>query len=90
MRTEQEQSPTEKSPRDIFLDALNEELFSMENSGRISSEQAAEKRRAASLIEEGFSDDPKKDALLFAVAGIGGEEEIIKIIGGSRDKKSKK
>ena len=68
------------SPKDVFLNALNEELDVLERSGRVSPEQAEEKRRAAALIEMGFSDDPKRDALLFSRAGIAGEQEIIDIL----------
>jgi hypothetical protein len=74
-----------KNPKDEFLGALNEELTAMEQSGRITSEQAEEKRKAAALIETGFSDDPKHDALMFSRAGIAGEKETIEIL----EKKSK-
>ena len=80
-------SPEEnKNPKDEFLCALNEELSAMEQSGRISLEQAEEKRKAAALIETGFSDDPKHDALMFSRAGIAGEKETIEIL---EKKKSK-
>jgi len=68
-----------KMKKSIFIDALNEELLTLEKSGRISSEQAEEKRKSGALIETGFSDDPKNDALLFSIAGIAGEEELIDI-----------
>ena len=66
-----EQPPIpQKQPKYIFQEALNDELIKMEASGRLTSEQAEEKRKAAALIETGFSDDPKQDALLFSRAGI--------------------
>ena len=46
-----------KNPQDVFRGALNEELTAMEQSGRLTPEQAEEKRQAAALIETGFSDD---------------------------------
>ncbi len=40
-------NPEENSnPKNVFIDTLNEELFAMEQSGKISSEQADEKRTA--------------------------------------------
>ena len=68
-----------KNPQDVFLGALNEELTAMEQSGRLTPEQAEEKRQAAALIETGFSDDPKHDALIFSRAGIAEEKELIGI-----------
>jgi hypothetical protein len=78
-------SPQESSPKDVFIEALNKELSVMEQSGRISPGQAEEKRTAAALIEEGFSDDPTQDALIFSKAGIAGEKEIIGILDKSED-----
>jgi len=68
-----------KIKKDIFIDVLNEELLTLEKSGRISLEQAEGKRKSAALVETGFSDNPKNDALLFSIAGIAGEEELIDI-----------
>ncbi|MFY9493108.1 MAG: hypothetical protein WAP55_01350 [Minisyncoccia bacterium] len=68
-----------EDPRAIFLGALNDELSAMEKAGRISSEQAEEKRKNASLIETGFSDDPKYDALVFSRAGVADEKELVAI-----------
>lgn len=76
-----------ENPKDIFLSALNDDLSAMEKEGRISSEEAEVKRKNASLIEEGFSEDPKRDALMFSLAGIASEKEIIAIIG-QKDKKA--
>ena len=42
-------------------------------------EQAEEKRKSAALIETGFSDDPKYDALVFSWAGIADEKEPVAI-----------
>ncbi len=78
-----------KNPKDEFLDALNEELSAMEQSGKISPEQAEEKRKAAALIETGFSDDPKHDALMFSRAGIAGEKEAIEILDKKKSKEAK-
>ncbi len=69
----------ERTSENEFLDALNEELSVMEQAGKITPEQAEEKRKEATLIETGFSKDPKYDALLFSRAGIADEEEMIKI-----------
>jgi len=80
----------EEAKKDLFINALNEELSTLEKSGRISSEQAEEKRKSASLIETGFSDDPKNDALLFSVAGIAGEKELIDIFSKNKSKENKK
>lgn len=83
-------SPEEKkNPREEFLSALNEELAAMEEAGRITSEQAEEKRKAAALIETGFSDDPKHDALMFSRAGIAGEKETIEILEKKKSKEVK-
>ena len=68
-----------KNPQDVFLGALNEELTAMEQSGRLTPEQAEEKRQAAALIETGFPDDPKHDALIFSRAGIAEEKELVEI-----------
>lgn len=68
-----------ENPRDIFLGTLNDELSAMEKAGRISPEQAEEKRKNAGLIETGFSDDPKYDALIFSRAGIADEKELVGI-----------
>jgi len=68
-----------KNPQDVFRGALNEELTAMEQSGRLTPEQAEEKRQAAALIETGFSDDPKHDALIFSRAGIAEEKELVEI-----------
>ncbi len=78
MNFEQPPIPQEQ-PKDIFQKALNDELVKMEASGRLTSEQAEEKRKAAALIETGFSDDPKHDALLFSKAGIADEKEMIEL-----------
>lgn len=69
-----------ESPKGIFLGALNEELAAMERSGKISPAEAEEKRGAAAMIEAGFSDNPRHDALLFSRTGIAGEEEILNIL----------
>ena len=79
MNFEQPPMPQEQ-PRDIFQKALNDELVKMETSGRLTSEQAEEKRRAAALIETGFSGDPKHDALIFSKAGIAEEKEMVDIL----------
>ena len=68
-----------KNPKDTFFDALNEELSAMEKSGRLTPEQAQEKRKSAARIETGFSDDPKYDALVFSRAGIADEKELVAI-----------
>lgn len=71
---------TTENQRDAFLIALDNELSAMEQAGRISPEQAKEKRGNAELIETGFSDDPKYDALMFSRAGVSDEKETIAII----------
>ena len=76
-----ETESSELSPKDIFVIALNRELTEMVTRGVISSEAADEKRRAASLIETAFSDDPEHDAMIFAMAGIANEDEMIEILG---------
>ncbi len=73
-------TPQELSPKNVFIETLNNELLAMEKSGQISSEQAEEKRQAAALIEEGFSADPAHDALIFSRAGIAGEKEMVDIL----------
>ncbi len=70
-----------QSSKDVFLKNLDEEIVVMEQKDRISPQQAAEKRAAAALIETGFSEDPKHDALLFSRAGIAEEKEMISILG---------
>ena len=74
-----EKAEETKNPQDVFRGALNEELTAMEKSGRLTTEQAEEKRQAAALIETGFSDDPKHDALIFSRAGIAEEKELVGI-----------
>ena len=80
---QQEQLKSEEKiveePRNVFLGALNDELSAMEKAGRISAEQAEEKRKNATLIETGFSDDPAYDALVFSRAGIADEKELVAI-----------
>jgi hypothetical protein len=76
----EEKEEVAENPRDVFLGALNNELSAMEKTGRISPEQAEEKRKNAELIETGFSDDPKYDALLFSRAGIANETEFVAIL----------
>jgi len=78
MNFEQPLAPQEK-PKDIFQKALDDELVKMEESGRLTAEQAEEKRMAAGLIETGFSDDPKHDALVFSRAGIADEKEMAEL-----------
>lgn len=75
----EEKEKASENPRDVFLGALNDELSAMEKAGRISPEQAEEKRKNAGLIETGFSDDPKYDALVFSRAGIADEKELVAI-----------
>ena len=84
------ESANEKVKKDLFIDALNKELCILEKSGRISSEQVEEKRKSAALIETGFSNDPKNDALLFSVADIAGEKELIDIFTKNKSKENKK
>ena len=69
-----------KNPKDVFLDSLNEELSAMEQSGRITPEQAEEKRKYAALIEFRPLDDPQHYALLFSRAGVADEKELVGII----------
>jgi len=78
-----------KTPQEVFLNALDEELSAMEQSGTITPDRSEGKRRSASLIETGFSDDPKHDALMFSRAGISEEREMIDILNRSnQDKRS--
>jgi len=70
--------------KEAFINAINRQLEVMEQSGEITTEQADEKRQAASLIEVGFSNDPEYDAELFIKSGIIGEEEMIELL--NRDK----
>jgi hypothetical protein len=76
---ESQQKP-EPSPKEVFISALEEALVDMEESGRITTEQAREKRESAALIETNFSADPAHDALLFSRAGITGEKEMVDIL----------
>ncbi len=71
--------PEAASEKDVFQEALNNELIKMEEAGEILPEQAEEKRKAATLIETGFSDDPKHDALLFSRVGIADEKELLEL-----------
>jgi len=57
--------------KEEFLDALDEKLIEMQRSGRISPEEAKEKREAGVLVENGFSDDLKNDAEIFALKWFG-------------------
>lgn len=73
--------PQQRTPeQEAFVVAVDKELSNMEGAGRISADQARKKREAALLIENGLSNDPEKDALLFCKAGIAGEEELIGIL----------
>lgn len=70
-----------------YLEALDKELASLVESGRISPEEAKGKRERADQIETGFSDDLAHDALMFATAGVVSEKERIEIINkGRKDK----
>ena len=71
-------NPTE-SPQKVFLGALNKELDAMQDSGKITAEIAADKLKSAEMITEGFSTDPAHDAAIFAMSGIGNEEEMIEL-----------
>ncbi len=75
----EERETVVENPRDVFLGTLKDELSAMEKAGRISPKQAEEKRKNAELIETGFSDDPKYDALLFSRAGVANETELVAI-----------
>ena len=70
---------TEKLKKDVFIRALDKELLALVETGRITPEDVKEKRAAAQIIETGFSDDPEKDALLFAGSGIFNETELTTI-----------
>ncbi len=79
-KSEMGPSPEEKKdPKDVFLGALNEELSIMEKAGRISPGEVEERKKAAAMIETGFSDDPKHDALIFSRVGIADEKELVEI-----------
>jgi len=82
-------SEENKNPKEVFLAALEEELSAMEQSGRITSKEAEEKIKSASLIETGFSDDPKNDALVFSNAGVAEEKEMLEILNKKRGKEYK-
>lgn len=71
--------PEAASEKDVFQEALNDELIKMQEAGEISPDQAEEKRKAAALIETGFSNNQKHDALLFSRAGIADEKELIEL-----------
>jgi len=66
----------EKNPKELFMEAVEAELSATD----ISEEDAEEKRKAAGLIEGGFSDDPERDAKLFVGAGRDSEKEVIKTL----------
>lgn len=78
---------SEQSAKEVFMNALEKELVEMEESGKISAEQAREKREAAALIETNFSEDPAHDALIFSRAGIAGEKEMVDIFDKKKDSK---
>ncbi len=65
------------NPTEIFMSSVNEEISALEASGRLSKEQSDEKRKAAGLVEHGFSQDPAHDGLIFARAGVVNEQELI-------------
>ncbi|MDO8507206.1 MAG: hypothetical protein Q7S53_01410 [bacterium] len=71
-----------------YLGALDKELASLVESGRISPEEAKGKRERAEQIKTGFSDDLAHDALMFATAGVVSEKERIEIINKGRKGKS--
>lgn len=77
----------EESSKEIFISTLENELAEMEKSGRITSEQAQEKRDTAALIEKNFSDDPAYDATIFSRMGIVNEEEMVNLFNKKRDSK---
>ncbi len=74
-----ESMPQELLPKEVFMDALDKELSTLVQSGRITEDRAEEKRSAGMLIEESFSDDPKHDALVFALAGNTSESEMVEV-----------
>ena len=65
------------SAKEKFVSALDTVLEQMQAQGVISAEQVADKRQAAQLIEEGFSENPQHDAEVFAHAGISDEKTLI-------------
>ena len=73
-------------PRKLFLDSVEENLQKMLVAGRLTPEEAEDKRHYASLVENGFSEDPRSDALLFSLAGHASEAELIPILNDRRDR----
>ena len=67
------------SPQEVFATSVSAEISALEKSGRISKEYAEEKRKSAALVENGFSEDPARDGLLFSRAGIADEKELVEI-----------
>ena len=65
------------SAKEQFVNALDVLLTDMQAKGVVSAEQVADKKRAAQLIEEGFSGNPQNDAELFAHAGVSDEKTLI-------------
>ena len=65
------------SAKEKFIRALDTVLEQMQDQGAMSAEQVADKRQAAQLIEEGFSENPQHDAETFAHAGVSDEKTLI-------------
>ena len=76
---EESEKTQEESKKKAFLSALDKELLVLAKNNRISPEEIQDKKEAAQIIETGFSDNPQKDALIFAGSGIFGTEELVAI-----------
>jgi hypothetical protein len=67
------------SPKQIFQNALNDEIEIAKIRGEITPERAQEIYEAGSQIETGFSQDPKYDAKLFCNNNPASQENLIKM-----------
>lgn len=65
------------SPSETFMASVGAQVDALQASGRLSEEQAREKKESAELVEVGFSKDPAHDGRMFAMAGVVSEEEFI-------------
>ena len=70
----------EKTPKEEFFSVIEQELPKMVRRGELTEEEAEEKRNSAALIEEGFSNNPQHDALMFLKTGKASEDEMLEML----------
>lgn len=66
-----------ESNQQAFRDAVEVQILSMVADGKLTEEEAEEKRKAADLITDGIPDDVAHAAKTFVMAGVSSESETV-------------